>query len=203
MPSEPPAPAVPDEERSRAEVYLLLAHLLRAPPKAELLGALAALEGDGSELGQALGALARAARETAPARVGAAYRELFEGMPKARLMPYGSHYLTGKLFGRPLAELRIAMARLGIGRSDDAREPEDHAASVLEVMAGLILGSFGAAPATLPQQRRFFDAHVRTWMPAFFSDLEGQAGFYARVGAFGRGFLEIERQAFEMLGPSA
>ena len=70
-------------------------------------------------------------------------------------------------------------------------------------MAGLILGSFGAAPATLPEQRRFFEAHVRTWTPAFFSDLEGQAGFYARVGAFGRRFLEVERQAFEMLGPSA
>ena len=124
-------------------------------------------------------------------------------MPKAKLMPYGSHYLTGKLFGRPLAELRIAMSRLGIGRSDDAREPEDHVASVLEVMAGLILGSFGAGTATLPAQRQFFDAHVRTWLPAFFGDLEAEAGFYARLGAFGRRFLEIERQAFEMLGPSS
>lgn len=202
MPSDPPAAAVADEERSRAEFYLLLAHLLRAPPEAGLLGALGALEGDASALGQALAALALAARETTPTRVAAAYRDLFEGMPKAKLMPYGSHYLAGKLFGRPLAELRIAMSDLGAVRSDQAREPEDHVASVLEVMAGLILGRFGAAPAPLAEQRRFFEAHVRTWTPAFFGDLEAEAGFYARVGAFGRRFLEVERQAFEMLGPS-
>ncbi|MGH6906153.1 MAG: TorD/DmsD family molecular chaperone [Geminicoccaceae bacterium] len=123
-------------------------------------------------------------------------------MPEAKLMPYASHYLTGKLFGRPLAELRIAMARLGLARRDDAREPEDHIASVLEVMAGLILGSFGDAPASLWAQRRFFEAHVWTWTPAFFGDLErvGEGGFYARAGSFGRGFIEVERQAFEMLG---
>jgi TorA maturation chaperone TorD len=87
-------------------------------------------------------------------------------------MPYASHYLTGKLFGRPLAELRIAMAHLGLARSDAAREPEDHVGSVLEVMAGLILGSFGDGPATLSQQRQFFEAHVATWTPAFSGDLE-------------------------------
>jgi TorA maturation chaperone TorD len=195
--------AAPDpEEESRAETYLLLAHLLHAPPAAGLLAALGALEGDPSELGQALAALARTARETPPAQVADQYRQLFEGVPTARLMPYGSHYLTGKLFGRPLAELRIAMAYLGLARSDEAREPEDHVASVLEVMAGLILGNFGDGPASLRQQRQFFDAHFGTWVPAFFGDLEqtAEGGFYARAGSFGRAFLAIEVKAFEMLG---
>jgi TorA maturation chaperone TorD len=120
-------------------------------------------------------------------------------------MPYASHYLTGKLFGRPLAELRITMAHLGLARNDDAREPEDPIGSVLEVMAGLILGSFGDGPATLPQQRQFFDAHVATWIPAFFGDLKrvAEGGFNARVAILGRGFVGIEREAFEMLGPGA
>jgi nitrate reductase assembly molybdenum cofactor insertion protein NarJ len=84
MPSEPPAAGRAPEERSRAETYPLLAHLLHAPPTAELLGALGALESDGSELGQALAGLAQAAREMPPARVAAEYRQLFEGVPKAR-----------------------------------------------------------------------------------------------------------------------
>ena len=193
---------LPPEERSRAETYLLLAHLLHAPPTAELLDALGALEGNPSEFGEALGGLARAARETLPAQLADEYRRLFEGMPEATLMPYGSHYLTGKLFGRPLAELRIAMARLGLARSDDTREPEDHVASVLEIMAGLILGSFSEAPATLQEQGQFFDAHLWTWMPAFFRDLEqtAEGGFYAWVGSLGGRFIEVEREAFDLLG---
>jgi TorA maturation chaperone TorD len=190
------------EEQARAETYLLLAHLLHGPPGAGLLDALGALEGDASAFGQTRAALARAARETAPPRVAAEYRKLFEGLPEAKLMPYGSHYLTGKLFGRPLAELRIAMARLGLAQSDDAREPEDHIASELEVMAGLILGSFSDAPASLWEQRGFFEAHLWTWMPAFFTDLErvAEGGFYARVGNCGRGFIEVEHKAFAMFG---
>jgi TorA maturation chaperone TorD len=196
-------PGLAPEEQSRAETYLLLAHLLHAPPAAALLDALGAIEGDASALGKARAALARAARATAPPEVASEYRALFEGLPEAELMPYGSHYLTGKLFGRPLAELRLAMARLGLARRDDAREPEDHIASVLEVMAGLILGSFGDAPASLREQREFFEAHLRSWTPTFFGDLErvAESGFYARVGGFGRCFIEVERQAFAMLGP--
>jgi TorA maturation chaperone TorD len=190
------------EEQSRAETYLLLAHLLHGPPGAGLLDALGVLAGDASELGRARAALAQAARETAPAAVASEYRALFEGLPEAKLMPYGSHYLTGKLFRRPLAELRIAMARLGLARRDDAREPEDHITSVLEIMAGLILGSFGDGPASLREQRGFFEAHLGTWTPAFFGDLErvAEGGFYARTGSFGRCFIEVERQAFALLG---
>jgi TorA maturation chaperone TorD len=70
-------------------------------------------------------------------------------------------------------------------------------------MAGLILGRFGDGPAALPEQRRFFEDHVRTWMPTFFGDLEASAGdgFYARVGGLGARFLELECQAFDLLGP--
>jgi hypothetical protein len=61
------------EEQSRAETYLLLAHLLHAPPAARLLDALGALEGDPSELGLARAALARAARATAPPEVATSW----------------------------------------------------------------------------------------------------------------------------------
>lgn len=51
------------------------------------------------------------------------------------------------------------MSAYGATESDDGSEPEDHAASVLEVMAGLIDGRFGQ-PASIEQQKQFYDAHI-------------------------------------------
>ena len=55
---------VAPEERLRADLYALLSLLLRVSPDADTLNDLAALEGDDSELGAGLSALARAAGST-------------------------------------------------------------------------------------------------------------------------------------------
>jgi TorA maturation chaperone TorD len=91
------------------------------------------------------------------------------------------------------------MARLGIARADDVKEPEDHIAALCEMMAGLIEGSFGD-PAPLDTQRRFFDGHIAAWAPQFFADLEGAraAALYAPVGTIGQTFMAIEATAFTM-----
>jgi TorA maturation chaperone TorD len=67
------------------------------------------------------------------------------------------------------------------------------------MMAGLILGRFGA-PEPLSGQKDFYAAHISPWARHFFADLEAAKGsvFYAPVGAIGRAFLEIEREAFRM-----
>ena len=91
------------------------------------------------------------------------------------------------------------MAALRIERAPTVFEPEDNIASLMEMMAGLIRGRFGP-PATLAAQRDFFAAHVAPWAAHFFADLEGARAsiLYAPVGAAGRAFVEIEREAFRM-----
>ena len=66
---------VPDEDVLRARFshfYAILAHLLTAPPSAETLESVRALEGDDTEMGRALGALAAVAAKT-PVEEAAAF----------------------------------------------------------------------------------------------------------------------------------
>ncbi len=198
-PSVAQSAGISEEDRLRAQAYRLLAGLLARPPGAETLATVAALEGDETEFGQALTALGRAARAFTPAVIDDEYHDLFIGVGRGELMPYGSYYLTGFAYEKPLARLRIDMARLGVARADSSREPEDHAASLCEIMAGLIEGDF-EAPLDLAAQREFFDAHLGPWVARFFSDLEAAkaAGFYMAVGRVGRIFADIESTAFEM-----
>ena len=187
------------EDRLRAEMYGLLAALLRSPPDAPMLDALAALEGDESEIGRAVEALARMAASTDEGRAAREHHDLFIGLGRGELVPYGSYYLTGFLNEKPLGELRRAMRERGFARAEGVREPEDHVASVMELMAALIDGRHGA-PAPRAEQAAFFETHVGSWTPYFFRDLEGAKGavLYAPVGTIGRALMEVEAQAFAM-----
>ena len=189
-----------EEDELRARGYSLLARLTAAAPDADLLARLGRLAGDGSVLGLALDELAAAARGMAPEALEQEYHDLFIGLGQGELNPYGSYYLTGFLYERPLARLRADMARLGIARQRQVKEPEDHIAALCEMMTGLITGAFARAPAPLVEQRGFFDAHLASWAPRFFADLEAAstARFYRPVGRFGRLFMEIEQKAFAM-----
>lgn len=191
--------ATTEEDRLRAQAYRLLGALLANPPGAETLATIAGLEGDETDLGQALTALGRAAGTFSPAAIDDEFHALFIGMGRGELMPYGSYYLTGFAYEKPLARLRIDMAALGVARAETSSEPEDHIASLCEIMAGLIEGDFDA-PVDLAGQRDFFDAHLGPWVARFFGDLEAAkaAGFYMAVGQVGRVFAGIESTAFEM-----
>jgi TorA maturation chaperone TorD len=191
--------AIVSEEWLRAHQYQLLARLLAAPPEAQLLGLAAGLAGDDTEFGRALRELAGRARQATPQAASREYHELFIGIGRGELVPYGSYYLTGFLNEKPLAVLRADMARLGIARAETVKEPEDHIAALCEMMAGLITGAFGA-PHDLAAQRAFFERHLAAWAPVFFEDLEKaqSAWLYAPVGTLGRLFMAIERTAFMM-----
>jgi TorA maturation chaperone TorD len=119
------------------------------------------------------------------------------GLGRGELLPYGSYYLTGFLYERPLARLRGDLKRFGIERADGQSEPEDSAATLCEIMAALAGGSVEAPPEA---EREMFEKHVAPWMGRFFADLaiSEKAQFYARVGALGQTFLEIEAQAFKL-----
>jgi TorA maturation chaperone TorD len=182
----------------RAQCYSLLAQLLVRQPDGSLLARVAALKGDDTPFGGALSRLAAAAR-TDEAAAEREYFALFIGVARGELVPYASYYLTGFLNEKPLAKLRADMQALGIARKTDVKEPEDHIASICEMMAGLIAGSFGA-PADLAAQRAFYDKHLAPWAGKFFADLEKAqaADLYRPVGEIGQLFLAIEAEAFGM-----
>jgi TorA maturation chaperone TorD len=186
---------IDEVDLARAQEYSLLSSLLARSPDALLLRRLAELRGDLSPLGLAHTALAKAAARTDAEIAAREHFTLFVGLGRGELLPYASYYVTGFLHGRPLANLRQVLQRIGIERVDGQAEPEDHAAILLEIMAGLAGGKIAAPPGT---DREIFDNHLSPWIARFFSDLEksASADFYAVVGTLGRTFMEIETQGF-------
>jgi len=186
-------------EAARAREYALIATLLARAPDQALLDRLAGLRGDATPLGVAHAALAEAAAGESAARIEREYFDLFIGIGRGELLPYASYYLTGFLHERPLARLREHLARLGIARAAGEHEPEDHAAILCEIMAGIVAGDFAAPEGA---DRELFEQHLAPWIGRFFSDLERaeRAEFYRAVGTLGRLFIDIEAEAFALPG---
>jgi TorA maturation chaperone TorD len=191
-------PAGLDEtDVARAQEYALLSVLLARAPDAALLSRLALLRGDASPLGLAHAALAEAASRAGVERLEREYFDLFIGLGRGELLPYGSYYLSGFLHERPLARLRAYLGELRIERTETEHEPEDHAAILCEMMAGIVGGRL-SAPAGA--DRKLFENHLAPWLGRFFADLERAeaADFYRHVGMLGRVFIDIETQAFAL-----
>ena len=188
---------VDDVDTARAQEYALLAGLLMRAPDASLLSKLSALRGDASPLGLAHAALAEAAERTTVEKIEREYFELFIGLGRGELMPYGSYYLTGFLHERPLARLREDLSRIGIVRAEGIVEPEDHAGILCEIMSGL---ASRRLPAPSGSDRLIFEKHMAPWIGRFFTDMENAAAadFYRRLGTLGRVYIEIETEAFDM-----
>jgi TorA maturation chaperone TorD len=188
---------IDEMDAARAQEYALIAALLTRAPDAQLLSNLSELRGDPTPLGLAHAALAEAASHASADRVEREFFDLFIGLGRGELLPYGSYYLTGFLHGRPLARLREDLARIGIARADDVVEPEDHAEILCEIMSGLASRRLPAAPGS---DRMIFDKHLAPWIGRFFIDLEQAeaADFYRRLGALGRIFMDIEAEAFDL-----
>ena len=192
------SPQVPDEvAAARAQEYALLATLLGRAPDAKLLDNIAGLRGDATPLGVAHAALAQAASETTVERVEREFFNLFIGLGRGELLPYASYYLTGFLHERPLARLRGDLAPLGIERAESSNEPEDHAATLCEIMAGLVSGRLPAPQGT---DQQIFEKHLSPWIGRLFADLERAeaADLYRRIGTLGRVFMEVETEAFAL-----
>jgi TorA maturation chaperone TorD len=193
-------PGLPDEvDAARAQEYALLAVLLARAPDAEFLTRIAKLRGDATPLGVAHAALAQAADGASAQKIAREFFDLFVGVGRGELLAYGSYYLTGFLNERPLARLRGDLHALGIERVEGQSEPEDHAAILCEIMAGLVGGQF---PAPVERQGQIFEKHLAPWIGRFFADMAvaDAADFYRHVGALGRLFIGIETQAFALPG---
>jgi len=187
------------EDLMRADIYDLIGGVLRREPEDDLVTYIASLDGDSTPLGSAFSTLAKLAKSLDISAIREEYISLFIGVGRGEILPFASYYLTGFLNEKPLANLRGDMAAIGISRVEGVKEPEDHIASLMDIMAGLIRGDFGR-PYSIGEQATFFHNHISSWASLLFRDIEAakSAVFYAPVGTIGKLFMDIESQAFNM-----
>lgn len=182
------------DDEMRADCYRVLARLFAAPPDAALVTTLAdAARGTDDELGSAWNELCTLAAkvgadDTALGQLAGEYSELFFSVGEPRVMLYGSWYQSGSLMDVPLAHLRDDLAKLGFERDPQVREPEDHLAALLEVMAMLVAD--GRA-----EQADFFRRHLAPWYAHPCQRLEADSSeFYRTAARFARGVLDVENE---------
>jgi len=189
---------IKEEEQLRADMYSFLASLLRAEPSADLVKQLTLLESDDTPIGKAIKILKKLASSLDLLSIRDEYVGIFIGVGRGEILPFASYYLTGFLKDKPLAKLRGDMQEIGIAVSSGI-DPEDHIATLFDIMAGLILGKFNRK-FSIREQRDFFNKHLAPWVDLLMRDIEASkiAVFYAPVGTIGREFIEIERSSFKM-----
>jgi TorA maturation chaperone TorD len=199
MSSQIVSKGISEEESVRADMYEFLAGILQREPSDNLIKSYVNLSGDETPVGEAFGVLSKLANKISMEDIRSEYMDLFIGMGRGELLPFGSFYITGFLHDKPLAKLRRDLNSIGIKRDDNFKEPEDHIACLCEIMSGMITGTYGRN-FTIAEQRNFFKVHVQPWAEHFFTDLEGAktAIFYSPVGTIGKLFMQIENEAFEM-----
>jgi TorA maturation chaperone TorD len=193
--------AASEEDILRADMYDFLASLLRTEPSDELIDKVSKLRGDDSVIGAACLTLAHLAKNIDNGLIRNEFVSLFIGVGRGEILPFASYYLTGFLNDKPLANLRTDMAEIGIERVKGIKEPEDHIASLFDIMSGLIRGHYGR-PSSISDQAKFFKKHIEPWGGLLMRDIEAAKTvvFYAPLGTIGNAFIEIESTAFSMDG---
>lgn len=197
------APLSDEEELARAEIYGLLARLWTAPPDQGLLTQLRGaqpLPDAEAPLAAPWQGLLDAMRATTVEAASEEYDALFQGVGKPEVFLYGSFYLSGFLNERPLVKLRHDLRELGLARAETQTETEDHVSFLFEVMRYLIAGD-DVAVCNLERQRRFFRAHLQTWVDQLCDAVEAHpaARNWRAVSGLTRSFMKVETQAFDML----
>ena len=191
--------SIDEEQQYRASAYALIAALLRSAPDQEMLDRLDGLSqettADGDDLLLAMSTLALSAKIHTPMAIDDEFHNLFIGLGKGEVVPYGSWYLTGFLMEKPLSDLRDDLARLGYERNTSVVEPEDHIAALCEVVSLMI-----AEGTEISVQNSFFQSHMVNWADQFFGDLSKakSAVFYEAVARFGAAFIALENEYFSM-----
>ncbi|SDI30591.1 chaperone TorD involved in molybdoenzyme TorA maturation [Ferrimonas sediminum] len=189
---------VSEIQQFRADIYQLLAGLLRDAPSQDLLDFLGNLEvnsDDDGEMVKAWSSLKLAAQTYSVETVTQEYTDLFIGLGHGEVIPYASWYMTGTLMDTQLVQLRQDLVRLGFAREDAVKEPEDHIAALCEVMSVLLLEN--------PQhvQLSFWQKHLKPWADRLWSDLANAQGaaFYAAVAHLAEQFFIQEKDEFAAL----
>ena len=191
------------EELARADFYALLSRFFQAAPDNALLAALAAAESIPSDgdprLSKAWQDLVHASSAMDADAALDEYEALFVGTGKAAVSLYAGFYSGATAIDHPRVRIRADLAGLGLAPRSTS-EPEDHLPALFDSMRVLVAGGAGRGPATLQEQRRFFEAHMAPAVGGFVRALEAaaHANYYRRVAALAAAFLAIETESFEL-----
>jgi TorA maturation chaperone TorD len=190
------------EETARADFYALLGRLFQAAPDDALLRLLAEaspLPGD-SRLARAWQDLVNASSVMDADAALDEYEALFGGVGKAAVSLYAGFYAGAAAIDHPRVRIRADLAGLGLAPRDASTEPEDHFGAIFDAMRVLVGGGLGRGPASVQEQRRFFESHLEPALGGFFAALgrAREANYYRKVAALGAAFFAIETESFQL-----
>ena len=183
------------EQTLRTEIYLVLSALFRSAPSEEMIEFLTSLEVELSEsaMQKAWIALQQAAKDSNREALEDEYQDLFIGIGRGEVMPFGSWHMTGAMMEKPLAEIRHDLELLGFERDENVKEPEDHIAALCEVMS-MLTGE------EEDLQQAVFNKHIAPWFNSFTQQLENaeSASFYKPAAQLCEAFLTLEQVRFSV-----
>ncbi|OEE11529.1 hypothetical protein OAY_08900 [Vibrio cyclitrophicus ZF205] len=183
------------EQTLRTEIYLVLSALFRSAPSEEVIDFLKTLDIEASEsaMQKAWIAIQQAATESNREALEDEYQDLFIGIGRGEIVPFGSWHRTGSMMEKPLAEIRHDLELLGIERDEQVKEPEDHIAALCEVMAML-------TDEEDALQQAVFNKHIGPWFNSFTRQLEAakSANFYKSAAQLFEAFLTLEQVRFSV-----
>ena len=198
-----PDTAATGENGARAALYGVFAHLFADRPSAELLERIAEagdmIVAEDSILAREWQALCLAAGAVDQAAVSNEFDALFVSTSLPPVSLYASSYMSGRLRGQLLAELREDLARIGYARAEQSAEYEDHFSALCDVMRGLI-GESAISEDAVEQQQVFFQHYLAPWHGRLFEKVDKAMGadFYCKVIRVADAFLTHETQYFEL-----
>jgi TorA maturation chaperone TorD len=196
--------ALPPEEAARGNFYALLGRLFRAPPDAALLAALGSAEplcaGEDVAIAAAWRTLVDASSAMDADAAALEYEALFDGVGKAEISLYAGFYSGAPSISHPRVRLQADLAALGLARREQVSEPEDHLAGLFEAMRVLVAGGAGREPASLAEQKRFFESHLQPSAAGFLEAVGAspKANYYRTVAALGAAFVSLESDSFQL-----
>ncbi|HHP0481520.1 TPA: TorD/DmsD family molecular chaperone [Vibrio campbellii] len=183
------------EQTLRTEIYLVLSALFRSAPSEEMIEFLTSLEVEPLEsaMQKAWIALQQAAKDSNREALEDEYQDLFIGIGRGEVMPFGSWHMTGAMMEKPLAEIRHDLELLGFERDENVKEPEDHIAALCEVMS-MLTGE------EEDLQQAVFNKHIAPWFNSFTQQLENaeSASFYKPAAQLCEAFLTLEQVRFSV-----
>ena len=196
--------SIDPEEQARADLYALLSRLFVAPPDEPLLRALGAMpvavgQGGGSEaerFAQTLQELVDVAASAQQEAVADEYQDLFVGSGRAEVSLYAGAYSARSSVDTPLVALRDFLSSQGIQRRSGVHEPEDHVATLLEIMRFLIVQK----RSEVETQRLFFETFLYDGGVLLCNAISAhsRAQFYRPAAQLMKNFLLVEQDAFDM-----
>lgn len=191
------------EEAARADFYALLGALFHHAPDAKLLRTLSVaptMDGGDESLAKAWSALVAASDVMDPEAAAEEYEALFVGMGKARVSVYAGFYVGATAVDHPRVRLIEDLAALGLAHAAANPEPEDHFAGIFDTMRVLVAGGAGRAPASLAQQKRFYETHLKPGVGRFLAAVREapESNYYRKVAAVGEAFVGIENESFNL-----